>query len=183
MNRFLALLIGVHSVLMVSGQDRDSLRKMLAFANEDTGKVKILNVLGYSYAWSDADTSIMYAQQAMDLAEKIHFEHGVVRAQLTMSAALTTIGNYYRALDNGFKALTYLEKTSDKINTAFANQLIAGCYRDMGDYSNSLQYYYRALKLAENNPYGTAMVSGLLGAVYQRNDQPDSAIFFLSKGV
>ena len=107
---------------------------------------------------------------------------GVSRAHLIMCAALTTIGNYYRALDNGFKALTFLEKTSDKINTAFANQLIAGCYRDMGDYSNSLRYYYRALKLAENNPYGTAMVSGLIGAVYQRNDQPDSAIFFLSKG-
>ena len=70
MNRFLALLIGVHSVLMVSGQDRDSLRKMLAFTKEDTGKVKIINALGFSYAWSDADTSIMYAQQAMDLAEK-----------------------------------------------------------------------------------------------------------------
>ena len=76
MNRFLALLISVHSALMVSGKDRDSLRKMLAFTNEDTGKVKIINALGFSYAWSDADTSIMYAQQAMDLAEKIHFDYG-----------------------------------------------------------------------------------------------------------
>ena len=182
MNRFLALLIGVHSVLMVSGQDRDSLRKMLSFTKEDTAKVKIINALGFSYAWSDADTSIMYAQQAMDLAEKVHYDLGVSRSHLIMCAALTTIGNYYRALDNGFKALTFLEKTTDKINTAFANQLIAGCYRDMGDYSNSLRYYYRALKVAENNPVGTAMVSGLIGAVYQRNDQPDSAIFFLSKG-
>ena len=177
--------MGVLSVLMVSGQDgdfRDSLRKELVFAKEDTGKVNSLDHLAFSYAWSDADSGIKYAQQSMDLAEKIHFEHGVARAQLTMCAALTTIGNYYRALDNAFKALTYLEKTNDKINTAFAYQLIGGCYRDMGDYSNSLRYYYKALKLAENSPYGTAMASGLVGAVYQRNDQPDSAIFFLAKG-
>jgi hypothetical protein len=104
---------------------RDSLRKILAFTKEDTAKVKIINALGFSYAWSDADTSVMYAQQAMDLAEKIHYDLGVSRSHLIMCVALTTIGNYYRALDNGFKALAFLEKTTDKINTAFANQLIA----------------------------------------------------------
>jgi len=182
MKRFLALLIGVNSILVVSGQSRDSLLKQLSLVTEDTSKANILIALGLSYAWSDSDTSLMYAQQAMDLAQMIHFEKGVARCQLIMCAALTTIGNYFRALDNGFKALSYLEKTNDNFNTVFAYQLIAGCYRDMGDYGNSLRYYYKALQISENFPLRFAMVSGLIGAVYQRNNQPDSAIYFLEKG-
>ncbi len=167
---------------MVSGQSRDSLLKQLSLVTEDTSKVNILIALGFSYAWSDSDTSLMYAQQAMDLAQVLHFEKGVARGQLIMCAALTTIGNYFRALDNGFKALSYLEKTNDNFNIVFAYQLIAGCYRDMGDYGNSLRYYYKALQISENFPLRFAMVSGLIGAVYQRNNQPDSAIYFLEKG-
>ncbi len=182
MNRFLALVIIIHSVLVVSGQNRDSLLQQLAIAKEDTSKVNLFNALGFSYAWSDADTSLMYAQHGMDLAQKIYFDKGVARAQLIMCAAFTTIGNYFRALDNGFRVLPFLEKTNDRLNIVFANQLIAGCYRDMGDYNNSLLYYYRALKLTGNNPNGAAMVSGLIGAVYQRNNQFDSAIFFLREG-
>ena len=61
--------------------------------------------------------------------------------------------------------------------------MIAGCYRDMGDYNNSLVYLNRALKLAEKNTGEIAMVSGLICSVYQRNNQPDSAILFLKKRV
>jgi len=75
-------------------------------------------------------------------------------------------------LDNGFKALAFLEKTNDVNNIVFANQLIGGCYRDMGDYNNSLRYYNNALKLAGANVNRAAMVSGLIGAVYQRKINP-----------
>ncbi|HEY4195137.1 MAG TPA: tetratricopeptide repeat protein, partial [Mucilaginibacter sp.] len=182
MKRFPAVLIAVHTFLMAYGQQRDTLLQKLVIAKEDSNKVRIYNGLAFTYAWSDADTSIMYAHRGMDLAQKIHYDRGIARSQLMMCAALTTIGNYPLALDNGFKSLAFLEKTNDVISIAFANQLIAGCYRDMGDYSNSLRYYYGALKVAENNPDGTAMVSGLIGAVYQRNNQPDSAIIFLKEG-
>jgi signal transduction histidine kinase len=182
MKRLLALSFALQSVLMVSGQSRDSLLQKLAVAKEDTGKVRLYIGLGFSYAWSDADTAIMYAQQGIDLAEKLHYDRGVARSQLMMCSALTTMGNYSRALDNAFKALAFLETTKDTGSIAFAYQSIAGCYRDMGDYHNSLRYYYQALQVAGNDPDKAAMPSGLIGAVYQRNNQPDSAIIFLREG-
>jgi len=160
----------------------DSLKYELTIAKEGTTKANLLNGLSFSYAWSDADTSIMYAQQAFDLSQKINFEQGIARAQLNMCAAFTTLGNYSRALENGFQALTLLEKLPNKSSIIFANQLIAGCYRELGDYNNSLIYFHKALKLAEKSPQETGMVSGLIGSVYQRNNQPDSAILFLKKG-
>ena len=70
MKRFLVLLIAVNSALMVFGQSRDTLIQQLTIAKEDTIKVNLLNAISFSYAWSDADTSILYAQQAMDVAQK-----------------------------------------------------------------------------------------------------------------
>jgi two-component system NtrC family sensor kinase len=181
MKRFFILLIAVNSSFMVFGQSRDTLIQQIAIAKEDTSKVNLLNAISFSYAWSDADTSILYAQQAIDVAQKINFEKGVADAQQNMCAAFTTLGNFSRALDNAFKALTFYEKIDDQPNLQFTNQLIAGCYRDLGDYDNGLIYFNKALKLAGKNTRRIAMVSGEIGSVYQRNNRPDSAILFLKK--
>src|SRR4051812_19735274 len=112
MKKIPALLFVLHSVLLVFGQTRTTLLQRLAIAKEDSNKVQIYNGLAFTYAWSDADTSIMYAEQGMDLAKKIHYDAGVARARLMLCAALTTMGNYSLALDNAFKALAFLEKTN-----------------------------------------------------------------------
>jgi signal transduction histidine kinase/tetratricopeptide (TPR) repeat protein len=182
MKRFSALIFAALPVLMASGQSRDSLLRQIAIATEDSVKVSLYDDLAFTYAWSNADSSIMFAEREMDLAQKINDDAGVARSYLVLSAALTTNGNYSRALDNAFKALAFFEKTNDFRNIAFANQQIGGCYREMGDYSNSLRYYYRALRIGKNKPGTTAMASGLIGAVYQRNNQPDSAIIYLKEG-
>lgn len=180
MKRFLVWLIAVNSILIAFGQSRDTLVQQLAVAKEDSTKIELLNALSFSYAWSDADTSILYAQKAMDVAQKINFEKGIADAQLNMCAALTTLGNYSRALDNAFKSLVFFEKTHNG-KIGFANQLIGDCYRDLGDYGNSLTYFNKTLKLAGKNTRRIAEVSGEIGSVYQRNNQPDSAILFLNK--
>lgn len=101
MKRFIFFFIAFHSVPIVLGQGRDTLIQQLAVAKEDTNKVNLLNDLSFDYAWSDADTSMMYAQHAIDLVQKINFEKGIADAQLNLCAALTALGkNYSRALDN-----------------------------------------------------------------------------------
>jgi hypothetical protein len=50
--------------------------QQLAMAKEDSNKVNLLNAISFTYAWSDADTGILYAQQAIDVAQKINFEKG-----------------------------------------------------------------------------------------------------------
>ena len=54
----------------------DSLKKELVIAKEDTTKVWLLYELSSRYTWSYADTSILYAQQAMDLSQKLNFKRG-----------------------------------------------------------------------------------------------------------
>lgn len=56
----------------------DSLRRALFLQKEDTNKVKLIYNLSFSYtAGSYADTALVYAQRALDLAEKLNYESGI----------------------------------------------------------------------------------------------------------
>ena len=63
--------------------------------------------LSFHYTWSYADTSMMYAEQALELAQKLNDEPRISYAQGQMSGALVTLGNYPLALDYAFKALPW----------------------------------------------------------------------------
>jgi hypothetical protein len=52
----------------------DSLKQQLNYATEDTNKLFLLLRIAHTYTWSYADTSIMYTQQALDLAQKLNDE-------------------------------------------------------------------------------------------------------------
>ena len=66
----------------------DSLRQVLAKQKEDTNKVKLLTNLSSTYVTSYADSGVYFGQQALNLAEKLHFESGVFWAIVPLSAAL-----------------------------------------------------------------------------------------------
>jgi len=163
--------------------DPDSLRHELTIAKEDTNKVNTLCEMSAKYAWAYADTAIMYAQQALELAGKLKYEEGIIIAQNKMSAALITLGDYPAALDYAFKALDLSQKLHNTEMIAVNTAQIGGCYMELGDYNNSLYYHYKALKLFEKlqDKFNAAITWSSIGQVYVRKNQPDSAIFYAKK--
>jgi len=127
----------------------DSLKYKSAIAKEDTNKVKLLNQLSLFYAFSYADTSIAYGQNALDLAEKLDFEQGILDAEFNLTAALITSGNYPRALGFGFKALALAKKINRPALIINANAQLGNCYDYLGEHNSSITYPYKALNLAE----------------------------------
>ncbi len=113
MRKCLLFFLLIVFVTAVKGQNKliDSLKQELFNAKEDTTKVLILVRLGGSYAFSYADTALMYALQALQLAQRLNYESGTAGAQLTMCRALTNLGNYPLALNYGFKALAFYKKS------------------------------------------------------------------------
>ena len=166
------------------GNNIDSLKRQLAYAKEDTSKVFLLLQISYTYTWSYADTSIIYAVQALDLAQKLNDEGGIASAQGQMSRALTTLGNYPLALDYAFKALAWIEKYGSNGNISFANIDIAMCYREQGDYNSSLVYCRKSLAISDtiqSANFRHASIWSIVGSVYEKNNQPDSAILYGKK--
>ena len=83
------LLIGIKANAQV--YNIDSLKQQLAYAREDTNKLFLLSRISYSYTWSYADTSIMYAEQALELAQKLNYEQGIASSQGQMSMCINNL--------------------------------------------------------------------------------------------
>ncbi|HJS56073.1 MAG TPA: hypothetical protein VJ765_16090, partial [Chitinophagaceae bacterium] len=162
----------------------DSLKQQLNYAREDTNKLFLLLRISQSYTWSYADTSIIYAQQALDLAQKLDDERGIAWAQLQMSNALITLGNYPLALDYAFKVLSWTEKYGSIGGISSANIVIAMCYREQGDYNSSLAYCRKSLAMSDTIQaanFDHASIWGIVGSVYEKNNQLDSGILYAKK--
>src|SRR5688572_2634450 len=156
----------------------DSLKNELTIAKEDTNKVDLLLTLSQFYVQSSVDTGIAYAQQALDLAEKVNFQEGILYAEGSLSTSLTTSGNYPLGLDHAFKTLALAKKTYPS-SVGWANALVFWCYYYLGEYKNALKYHGEAMKLAQpwELPYGWRD----LAMVYHKLNQPDSALLYAKK--
>ena len=157
----------------------DSLKKALQTQKEDTNKVKLLNTLSYSYAFSSPDTGLTYAQQALDLAEKLNFGQGIFDAEFSLSASLLTLGNYPLLLNYSFKELSLAKKLNQPKEIAIANGMLAECYYNLGEYNTSLQYERAVIKIMEQNFSDKIYFMWIqMSRVFQSMNQPDSALLY-----
>ena len=160
----------------------DSLKKLLQIQRQDTNKVNLLSEISFVSLGHLPDSSIVYAQQALHLAEKLQYEPGVLNAALSLADAYTTTGNYPMAIDFGFKALALAKKTNLQLNTIWASARLAQCYYYLDDYSTSLQYDRNIFTIVENSfPDSIAFICTDLSRVFDGMMQQDSALLYAKK--
>lgn len=154
------------------------MRKALLTQVEDTNKVHLLAQLSSMYAVSQADSGVVYAQQALNLAKKLNFEEGILEAEGSISVSLLSTGNYPLSLDHGFKALSLARKINP-VEIPFTYSLVLYSYYYMGEYETALKYTLEATKLAASweLPYGWRDLS----IVYHSLNKHDSAMYFAKK--
>ena len=156
----------------------DSLRGLLSIAKDDTSKVWLLVRLGDFYQWSYPDSGILYAQEALRLAEKLNFTSGQINAYSVAYEAFSGKGNYPKALEASLKQLELSEKSGDSLNIIQAYAGVGTVYYYSEDYQRAL-YYYNKLKsnyriFLENQ----WLFSGFLGETYFHLNQLDSALYY-----
>lgn len=165
------------------GQDLeniDSLKKALYKQKDDTNKVQSLYNISFSYvAGSYADTALVYAQQAMDLAEKLNYEPGIFWSAITLGESLAILGNYPLALKQDFRALALAQKLGDTLKICYGNGSLAGCYYYMGDYDASLKYARVVLEIMDSNDNYWMWIQ--MAKAFHSMGEPDSAILYAKK--
>jgi two-component system NtrC family sensor kinase len=183
MKNFTFILITILSITVTEAQQSnqfyvDSLKHELTIAKEDTNKVMLLVRLSYLYSDFHADSGVVYAQQALDLAKKSNFELGVLYAEGNLSLSLQITGNYPLSLDHGFKALSLAKKIKPSL-ASWTLSLVAYCYYYLGDYNTFLKYTLEGLQGVQDweIPYGWRD----LALVYHNLNEPDSAILYAKK--
>ena len=93
-----------------TGHKRDSLLQIASSSPADTARIWALMEVGKLYTDRNADSSILYLQQALDLAEKTGFEKGIARCRINKANALFSQGKYDEAIQLDLSTLPLCEK-------------------------------------------------------------------------
>ncbi len=182
---YLSLILSL-SLIKTTAQNNyaDSLKQQLASAKEDADRVDLLSQLAQFYTFFYPDTAESYARQGLQLARKINNNRGEAECMMSLCLTLTFSGNYTSALDYGLKASPLLADLHDTILLVWNSIQILTCYRQLEDYDQALIYGYNAKRLMKLSHPDSNQVSvglGMIGAVYEKNNQLDSALYYEQK--
>jgi tetratricopeptide (TPR) repeat protein len=136
----LALLFSLFISIGVAQTPLDSLQRLLISHPEDSAKVDILNKIAFSNLAFSIDTMEMYANKAIELGEKLHYQRGVAEAHKNLGTAYYTKGNYRLGLEQLFMSLKISEQIGDKSNMGRVLHNIGATYFYQQDYVRSLDF-------------------------------------------
>jgi len=160
----------------------DSVKKSLETQKADTNKIFTLISLSNAYQQYYPDSGLAYAQQAFDLAEKLHYEYGIFWSEVALSDVFIILGNYPLELDYGFKALSLAKKMNTPLEIGQAFGILSDCYYNLGEYNTSLQYRHEVIKVVEQSfPQDTYNMWIWLSRIFESMHQPDSAMLYAKK--
>ncbi|GAB4025509.1 tetratricopeptide repeat protein [Spirosoma gilvum] len=144
MNRLFGIfLLWVFSIPAVIGQTTriDSLKRLLAQTAQDTSRVLLLSQLVTDFVLYSTDSCMNRAQQALQLAQKIHFAKGESQALTAMSIAHRERGEFPKSLEYALKALSIARANQDQPKEAFVLHNIGVLYNALGEYRQAINYY------------------------------------------
>jgi len=179
-NRFPILLIMLLTSASIHAQSPvDSLRKLLArHIQEDTARVDILNNLSYELRRTKPAITDSLLKITIPLSEKLDYKKGLgyalaihlgrLYAQLKYTSADSLFPISKQLLDTvkDFKSESYLFRTMGSMKM------------DEGDYSTSLDYYLKALKMAQDagDVKGAISIESSIGYLYNILQEFEKAI-------
>jgi signal transduction histidine kinase len=162
----------------------DSLRQRLGTEEEDTARVNTIFNLALLYSISSPDSAVMYGTQGLQLAQKISYKSGEASCMGALCLSLTFLGSFPKALDFGFKAMEIYKELKDTSQLIWTNLQLMGCYNQQEDYEEALTYGHNAIKLfgwSRPDTNQMSIVLGLMGTVYGKINQLDSALYYAQK--
>ncbi len=165
----LSLPIFLGSLAAQTEHKRDSFLQIAIKAQSDTLKVWGLMWTGKLYIERNPDSAIFYLQQALDLAEKIGFEKGIVRSRINKANALFGQGKYDEAIELDLSTLPLSKKLGLGPEQVSVYNLVGNAWNQRGNYWLAIDYYDKALeamKTAKVPPHFPVVVSNNIAIIY-----------------
>jgi signal transduction histidine kinase len=159
----------------------DSLVHLLESAAEDTTKANLLGTLSYQFAFTQADKSVMYGQQGVQLSQKLGYRKGVAYCSQSLAMGLWGMGNYSNALQVGFTALHLYEELMIREDIALTHYVLSNVYRDFGDYKRALEEVKKGFEIYKALEANDIIGHAIMGSIYDLKDQLDSAFYNVQK--
>ena len=159
---------------------QNTINKTLTQPPNDTSDVNKLIEFSGEYLFSNPDSSILFAKEALSLSHQLKFIRGEATALIRLGEGYRTVGDFPQALDALFRALELGRELDDQVIEAYSLDFIGITYVDLGEPRQGLNYLLQAKELNEKLSL-TIMNSFRLtniGVAYEKLDMLDSALFF-----
>jgi tetratricopeptide (TPR) repeat protein len=166
-------------------QKADSLRDLLVEEKTDSNRVREMWQLANILNSNNPDTSLKLAQDAYYLAKRINYIEGESRSLGILASTFRILGNYPRALALNLEKLKLEEKRKVPYNLASVLMNIGIVYVFQEDYTDALEYYFKADSVINKNSvdefkYNIALN---IGDAYDKHGLTDSAYLYYSKSL
>jgi tetratricopeptide (TPR) repeat protein len=140
-----------HSLVLVSQESSkiDSLERVLAQTGDSKIKIEVLISLSDEYSNIDISKSLLFAEQANNLAETDGGEKEKLKAYLNLSSNCYYRSDLPRAMELALKAKILAEDLSLDKELATALDAIGVIYYDIGNQTKSSEYIFASLKIVE----------------------------------
>ncbi len=159
----------------------NALKEQLLTQKNDSARLQLFYQLAYGFRFSNIDSSLLYADLAIDLANKINNPFIKAHMLSLKGATILEAGKIPESLQYQFEALEISEKNKDTSNVAFALNRIGNVYMELEDYKKANEYYFLS-----KNLFGKIGDTGMfhnevsnIGNVYELMKMPDSALHYL----
>ncbi len=161
----------------------DSLLRQLPLAKDDTNRVLIMAELSFHYRYLNIDSAIYFGEQALSLAEDIHFSRGEANALTHIGQAMREKGDLPKALELQIRAKNIAKENDYTAEYATALRRIGLVYMDLRDFPKTLSYLHEALYHAAliQSKRGMAIEYMNLGMTHEYMKNVDSALFYAQK--
>ena len=163
----------------------DSLLQKLKTKSSNKEKVDTYNTIAKQYAFTDSSQTVLYANKAIELAEKTDYQEGIVDAYFQISWVNIQKGNYKESL----KILKKILKTSEKIKyekgISLAYKGFAYINSNQGNLNKALEYYFAAIKIETKIGEKLAVAKNYsnIGDTYQEQGDLDKALEYQLKSL
>lgn len=145
-----ALLLAVPPSLCAQEDATGKLRQQLQAEKTDTGRVLLLNELGWELMFDHPDSARALLNQSLTLAKKV----GYLKGQGDNNSYRGTLENIHGNADTAAtyyqEALRIREDLNDQAGVAATYNNLGNVYQGLGDNDEALVYYLRSLRIMES---------------------------------
>lgn len=160
----------------------DSLKKVSVSGDKKKSVASLLGLSDY-YSTTNLDSSLLYAQKALELVKQI--DNDTIQAEVynTLANSYEYKGQIDSALTYHFKALEKRKKLKNQIAIADSYNNLGVANDQLGKFKEALSFYFKALKIyeTEKDYPKIAMSLGNIGIIYKQQKSFDKAYHYYKR--
>jgi len=155
------------------------IRNELQRETSDSGRLNLIALLAFGYRFSNIDSSLLYNDQAIELARKMNLPRAEANLKSLKGATLLEMGRLPESLQYQYEALAMNDRLKDDSLAGRIYNRIGNTYMELGDYRKANENYFiswKYLEKAKDSFYFNEISN--IGNIYELMRMPDSAKYY-----